>query len=183
MKFFLNLRLMLAPKAKCVNNQKGEQLVEAHNEVHIGLRRAVKDSERFVHGTRGSVAAQLGYTYDQYNNRLKMTKGTLFFSLDELIDIVDFTQSPCVAAFFADRAGFMVVEKPQIGELDSVDMFDCHLHLNAVKGLLDQTIEEAKADGVFDARERQAIAKLKGEYQAAFEAFMLKMEALYTEAK
>ncbi|EIA1766323.1 hypothetical protein K6858_001107 [Vibrio parahaemolyticus] len=148
----------------------------------MGLRTAVKDSERFVQGTRGSVAAKLGYTYDQYNNRLKMNKGTRFFSIEELVDIVDFTQSPCIAAFFADRIGFMVVEQPQLAELDSVDMFDCHLQLNAVKGLLDKAIEDAKADGVFDAAERKQIKELKAQYQSAFEAFMLKLDALYSEA-
>ncbi|TOG88719.1 YmfL family putative regulatory protein [Vibrio parahaemolyticus] len=155
--------------------------MEAQAEIHIGLRTAVKDSERFVQGTRGSVAAQLGYTYDQYNNRLKMNKGTRFFSIEELVDIVDFTQSPCIAAFFADRVGFMVVEQPQLAELDSVDMFDCHLQLNSVKGLLDKTIEEAKADGVFDAAERKQIKELKAQYQSTFEAFMLKLDALYSE--
>ncbi|WP_165311016.1 YmfL family putative regulatory protein [Vibrio ziniensis] len=157
--------------------------MEAQAEIHIGLRTAVKDSERFVQGTRGTVAANLGYSYDQYNNRLKMNKGTKFFSLEELVDIVDFTQSPCIAAFFADRAGFMVVEKPLLGKLDNVDMFDCHLHLNAVKGLLDKTIEEAKADGVFDEKERKDIAQLKREYQTTFEAFMLKLDALYAEER
>lgn len=156
--------------------------MEAQAEIHIGLRTAVKDSERFVQGTRGSVAAKLGYTYDQYNNRLKMNKGTRFFSIEELVDIVDFTQSPCIAAFFADRIGFMVVEQPQLAELDSVDMFDCHLQLNAVKGLLDKAIEDAKADGVFDAAERKQIKELKAQYQSAFEAFMLKLDALYSEA-
>ena len=155
--------------------------MEAQAEIHIGLRTAVKDSERFVQGTRGTVAAKLGYSYDQYNNRLKMNKGSKFFSLEELVDIVDFTQSPCIAAFFADRAGFMVVERPQLAELDSVDMFDCHLHLNAVKGLLDKTIDEARADGVFDAKERKAISELKNEYQATFEAFMLKLDELYSD--
>ncbi|HFG1875080.1 TPA: hypothetical protein ACGF19_004112, partial [Vibrio cholerae] len=64
-----------------------------------------------------------------------------------------------------------------------VDMFDCHLHLNAVKGLLDKAIEEAKADGVFDEKERKLIRSLKREYQATFEAFMMKLDALYSEDK
>ncbi|MGL6026887.1 MAG: YmfL family putative regulatory protein [Vibrio sp.] len=155
--------------------------MEPQTEIHIGLRTAVKDSERLVHGTRGTVAAKLGYTYDQYNNRLKMNKGSKFFSLEELVDIVDFTQSPCVAEFFAERTGCMVVEKPQPSELDSVDMFDCHLQLNAVKGLLDKAIEDAKSDGVFDAAERKQIKQLKKLYQSTFEAFMQKLNALYSE--
>ena len=157
--------------------------MEAKGEIHIGLRNAVKESERSVLGTRTTVAAMLGYNYDQYNNRLKLSKGSLFFSLEELVDIVDFTQSPCVAEFFASRSGHMVIEAPNPDELDSVDMFDCHLHLNAVKGMLDKTIEEAKEDGVFDKQERAQVAKLKKQYQTTFEAFMHKLDALYAEAK
>ncbi|ENC9835251.1 hypothetical protein ABLG28_001506 [Vibrio fluvialis] len=136
-----------------------------------------------VTGGKEAVAAVLGMSVDSFNNHLYEKKGSRFFSVDELVEMAELTSTSYVAEYFAHRVSCMVVERPRVNELDSVDMFDCHLHLNAVKGLLDQTIEEAKADGVFDARERQAIAKLKGEYQAAFEAFMLKMEVLYTEAK
>jgi hypothetical protein len=86
-----------------------------------------------------------------------------------------------VAEFFAERVNCLVVQRPCVGQLDSVDMFDCHLQLNAVKGLLDSAIDEAKKDGVFDTKEREVIDRLKHEYQATFEAFMLKLDALYSE--
>ncbi|EKO3556524.1 hypothetical protein P0E96_000724 [Vibrio metschnikovii] len=134
-----------------------------------------------VTGGKETVAAVLGMSVDSFNNHLYEKKGSRFFNVDELVEMADLTNTPYVAEYFARRVHCLVVECPSAAELDSVDMFDCHLHLNAVKGLLDQTIEEAKADGVFDAKERKAIAKLKGEYQAAFEAFMLKMDALYSK--
>lgn len=134
-----------------------------------------------ITGGKEAVAAVLGMSVDSFNNHLYEKKGSRFFSVDKLVEMADLTNTPYIAEYFACRVNCLVVERPIAAELDSVDMFDCHLHLNAAKGLLDQTIEEAKADGVFDAQERKAIAKLKGEYQAAFEAFMLKMDVLYSK--
>ncbi|ENO3965495.1 TPA: YmfL family putative regulatory protein [Vibrio vulnificus] len=136
-----------------------------------------------VTGGREAVAAVLGMSVDSFNNHLYEKKGSRFFSVDELVEIADLTSTSYVAEYFAHRVNCLVVPRPKVAELDSVDMFDCHLHLNAVKGLLDKTIEEAKADGVFDERERREIAVLKAEYQATFEAFMLKLDALYKEGK
>ncbi|MCR9495517.1 hypothetical protein NB493_08975 [Vibrio alginolyticus] len=134
-----------------------------------------------VTGGKEAVAAVLGMSIDSFNNHLYEKKGSRFFSVDELVEMAELTDTPYVAEYFANRVSCMVVEQPDVAELDTVDMFDCHLHLNAVKGLLDKTIEEAKADGVFDARERALIAQLKAEYHATFEAFMLKLDALYAE--
>ncbi|MFH0225119.1 YmfL family putative regulatory protein [Vibrio furnissii] len=136
-----------------------------------------------VTGGKETVAAVLGMTVDSFNNHLYEKKGSRFFNVDELVEMADLTNTPFVAEYFAHRVNSMVVEKPVLADLDSVDMFDCHLHLNAVKGLLDKAIEEAKDDGVFDEKERKQIRDLKREYQATFEAFMVKLDALYAEAK
>ncbi|MDF4625016.1 YmfL family putative regulatory protein [Vibrio parahaemolyticus] len=134
-----------------------------------------------VTGGKEVVAAVLGMSTDSFNNHLYEKNGSRFFNVDELVVMAELTNTSYVAKYFADRVGFMVVEQPQLAELDSVDMFDCHLQLNSVKGLLDKTIEEAKADGVFDAAERKQIKELKAQYQSTFEAFMLKLDALYSE--
>ena len=136
-----------------------------------------------VTGGKEAVAAVLGMSVDSFNNHLYEKKGSRFFNVDELVEMADLTHTPFVAEYFAHRVNSMVVGRPNLAELDSVDMFDCHLHLNAVKGLLDKPIEEAKADGVFDEQERRVISCLKQEYQATFEAFMLKLDALYSEAR
>lgn len=136
-----------------------------------------------VTGGREAVAAVLGMSVDIFNNHLYEKKGSRFFSVDELVEMAELTGTSYVAEYFAHRVNCLVVERPKATEIDNVDMFDCHLHLNAAKGLLDKTIEEAKADGVFDERERREIAVLKAEYQATFEAFMLKLDALYKEGK
>ena len=134
-----------------------------------------------ITGGKEAVAAVLGMSVDSFNNHLYEKKGSRFFSVDELVEMADLNNTRFIAEYFAHRVDCLVVEKPERGELDSVDMFDCHLQLNAVKGLLDKTIEDAKADGVFDKREQQAIHALKEQYQATFEAFMLKLEVLYSE--
>lgn len=136
-----------------------------------------------VTGGREAVAAVLGMSVDSFNNHLYEKKGSRFFSVDELVEMADLTQTPYVAEYFAERVNRMVIEQINPADLDSVDMFDCQLHLNAVKGVLDQAIEEASADGVFDAAERHRIQLLKRNYQSEFEAFMLKLDALYTEIK
>ncbi|ARR46712.1 hypothetical protein CAY59_20935 [Vibrio campbellii] len=135
-----------------------------------------------VTGGREVVAAVLGMSTDSFNNRLYEKNGSRFFNVDELVVMAELTNTSYVAKYFADRVGFMVVEQPQLTELDNVDMFDFHLQLNAVKGLLDKAIEDAKADGVFDAAERKQIKELKAQYQSTFESFMLKLDALYSEA-
>ena len=134
-----------------------------------------------VTGGKEAVAAVLGMSIDSFNNHLYEKKGSRFFTVDELVEMADLTETAFVADYFASKVGHMVVKRPEIANLDSVDMFDCHLHLNSVKGMLDKTIEEAKADGVFDREERKAIKELKQEYQATFEAFMVKLDALYAE--
>ena len=158
-----------------VNHQYQEKMVNKKEMVN----RTIAE----VTGGKEVVAAMLGMSVDSFNNHLYEKKGSRFFSVDELVEMADLTNSLYVSQFFAERAGGLVVQKPNTAELDTVDMFECHLHLNAVKGLLDQTIEEAKSDGVFDAKERQVIAALKDDYQATFEAFMLKLDSLYSEAK
>ncbi|WP_230856466.1 YmfL family putative regulatory protein [Vibrio cidicii] len=160
---------------KWVNHQIKEQMVNKKEMVNRTIAR--------VTGGREAVAAVLGMSVDIFNNHLYEKKGSRFFSVDELVEMADLTGTSYVAEYFAHRVNCLVVERPKVTEIDNVDMFDCHLHLNAAKGLLDKTIEEAKADGVFDERERQEIAALKAEYQATFEAFMLKLDALYKEKK
>jgi hypothetical protein len=135
-----------------------------------------------ITGGKEAAAAILGMSVDSFNNHLYEKPGSRFFSVDELVELADLTKTPCVAEYFAERVNCLVVPKPCLRQLDSVDMFDCHLQLNSVKGMLDSAIEEAKADGVFDKRERREIDRLKHDYQATFEAFMLKLDALYSEA-
>lgn len=147
----------------------------------INKKEMVNKTIAGVTGGKEAVAAVLGMSVDSFNNHLYEKKGSRFFSVDELVEMADLTSTPYVAEYFAERVGSMVVARPRVAQLDSVDMFDCHLQLNAVKGLLDKTIEEARADGVFDSRERKTIARLKNDYQGMFEAFMLKLDALYAE--
>ncbi|NAW99998.1 MULTISPECIES: YmfL family putative regulatory protein [unclassified Vibrio] len=134
-----------------------------------------------ITGGKEAVAAVLGMSVDSFNNHLYEKKGSRFFSVDELVEMAELTSTPFVSEYFAQRVGFLVVEAPKAKELDNIDMLDCHLQLNAVKGLLDQSIQEAKADGVFDAKERGLIEALKHDYQGMFETFMLKLDALYKE--
>jgi hypothetical protein len=135
-----------------------------------------------ITGGKETAAAILGMSVDSFNNHLYEKKGSRFFSVDELVELADVTKASIVAEYFAERVNCLVVPKPSLRQLDSVDMFDCHLQLNAVKGLLDRAIDEAKKDGVFDKQERREIDRLKHEYQATFEAFMLNLDALYSEA-
>jgi hypothetical protein len=147
----------------------------------INKKEMVNQTITGITGGKEAAAAILGMSVDSFNNHLYEKKGSRFFSVDELVELADLTKTPIVAEYFAERIGYLVVEQPRIAQLDSVDMFDCHLQLNAVKGLLDKTIDEAKKDGVFDKQERREIDRLKHEYQATFEAFMLKLDALYSE--
>ncbi|WP_027697222.1 YmfL family putative regulatory protein [Vibrio litoralis] len=132
-------------------------------------------------GEQADGAALLNMNLNKFSNHLRQVKGMNFFQFDELVEMTVTSQTPYIAQYFAERINHLVVPMPEVGELDSVDMFDCHLQLNAIKGMLDKAIEDAKADGVFDANERKNIKELKQKYQATFEAFMLKLDALYAE--
>ncbi|WP_456295255.1 hypothetical protein M1D72_01365 [Vibrio sp. AK197] len=130
-------------------------------------------------GGRKEAAAELGMTKDIFENHLYERNGSRFFSVDQLLELADITQTPFVAQYFAEQCGYFLVQQPKATELDSEDMFDCHIQLNAVKGLLDKTVHEAAKDGVFDSKERKLIHKLKNRYQSTFEGFMLKLDRLY----
>lgn len=130
-------------------------------------------------GTLDDVAEVLDMNIHQLKNRLYNKKGQ-DLSCEHLLELTVQSNSPAIAQYFASAIGQVVVDLPE-PDIDTVDMFECQLKLNAVKGLLDMTIEEARKDGVIDAEERQRIDKLKVKYQAMFEGFMLGLDSLYTE--
>ncbi|TVO37428.1 hypothetical protein FOF44_07115 [Vibrio algivorus] len=132
-------------------------------------------------GTLDDVAEVLNMNIHQLKNRLYNKKGQ-DLTCEQLLELTVQSNSSAIAQYFAGAIGQVVVDLPE-PDIDTVDMFECQLKLNAVKGLLDMTIEEARKDGVLDAEERQRISKLKMQFQAMFEGFMFGLDSLYAEQK
>ncbi len=131
-------------------------------------------------GTLDDVADVLGMNIHQLKNRLYNKKGQ-DLSCEHLLELTVQSNSSAIAQYFASAIGQVVVALPE-PDIDTVDMFECQLKLNAVKGLLDMTIEEARKDGVIDQEERKQIDELKTQFQAMFEGFMMNLDSLYTES-
>ncbi|HDM7598212.1 TPA: hypothetical protein PZ808_003154, partial [Staphylococcus aureus] len=61
-----------------------------------------------VTGGKEAVAAVLGMSIDIFNNHLYEKKGSRFFSVDELVEMAELTNTPYVAEYFANRVSCMV---------------------------------------------------------------------------
>lgn len=148
----------------------------------MNKKEMVTKSIQNVTGGREAVAAMLGMSVDSFNNHLYEKKGSRFFNVDELALIASLDNTVYVADFFARQTGHLVVEMPNVSELDNVELFELQLKLNGVKGLLDKTISEALVDGKIDQVERKAITEIKRQYMAVFETSMNALDAVYGES-
>ncbi|MDO6707957.1 YmfL family putative regulatory protein [Photobacterium sp. 1_MG-2023] len=147
----------------------------------VNKKEMVTKSIQDVTGGREAVAAMLGMSVDSFNNHLYEKKGSRFFTVDELALIASLDNTPYIAEFFAMQTGHLVVEMPNVSDLDNVELFELQLKLNGVKGLLDKTISEALVDGKIDKVERKAITEIKRQYMAVFETSMNALDAVYGE--
>lgn len=130
-------------------------------------------------GGKEAVAAAIGLSVDGFNNRLYEKKGQSFFSFDELEALATLKDSPAVSEYFGQKTGHLVIEQPSIGDLDSQELYECEMAVNAKHGALSITIYEAELDGVYTKEELKQIEDLERQYIAAFAALNQKKKQLF----
>lgn len=110
--------------------------------------------------SRQGMAADLGMTIDQFNNRLHRKCNSLFFTADDLIRMEDISGTSFVAEFFANRRGLTLVDVSSVSAVDKVDLFDIEMQSKAAAGELAIAKVEAAADGVIDRGELKNLSRL-----------------------
>lgn len=119
-----------------------------------------------IAGGRSAVAAFLGFSTAELNNRLYQTKGQRFKN-EELIAIQqEFGCSQFIEALCLEAGGRFVPDTHE-DDLDAVEMANIQLHELSARGLLFEALESALADGEITSDEEDQIRKLLNKHLAA----------------
>lgn len=125
--------------------------------VEQSLKEVVKAMCKVVPGGREAMAGALGMTMTQFNNNLYEKNGCRFFEVVELEAMEDISGTSALADYFAKRRGALLVEVPNLVDLDRVDLFSRAMRTAAARGQVDQIIEQALEDGVIEKYEAEEI--------------------------
>ncbi|XUA20690.1 YmfL family putative regulatory protein [Citrobacter sp. OP27] len=134
-------------------------------------------------GGREAMAGALGMTVTQFNNNLYEKNGCRFFEVNELEAMEDISNTSYLADYFAKRRGALLVEMPQMEELDRVDLFSRAMRTSAARGQVDQIIENALEDGVIEQYEAQEIREHHRRHLAAREEEIAAIISLFSRKK
>ncbi len=110
-----------------------------------------------VPGGREAMAGALGMSVTQFNNNLYEKNGCRFFEVNELEAMEDISNTSLPADYFAQRRGALLVDVPQMEDLDRVDLFTRAMRTAAARGQVDQIIQKAPEDGVIEPHEADEI--------------------------
>lgn len=122
-----------------------------------GIKQAVKDMCKFLPGGREAMAGALGMSIATFNNNLYEKSGCRFFELHELEAMEDLSGSSILADYFARRRGALLVDIPKFEDLDQVELFTKSVQTAAMRGRVDQIIQQALDDDVIDQQEAEEI--------------------------
>jgi len=106
------------------------------------------------------MAADLGMTIDQFNNRLHRKCNSLFFTVDDLMRMEDISGTHLLADYFASRQGLTLVDIASVSSVDKVDLYDIEMQSKAAAGELAIAKVQAVADGVIDRVELKTLSRL-----------------------
>lgn len=125
----------------------------------VDLQKLVIQVCKEFSGTNTQIAEQMGVSYSEFNNRLHMKNGTLFFTLDQLARMQHVVNQPFLADYFAGQFGMLVVNNPLPEEIDNVELFSIQLRADAARGKVAQAKMDAEEDGVVDKQELKHISQ------------------------
>lgn len=91
--------------------------------VEPSLKEVVKAMCKAYPGGREAMAGALGMSVTQFNNNLYEKNGCRFFEVNELEAMEDISNTSLLADYFAQRRGALLVDVPQLEDLDRVDLF------------------------------------------------------------
>lgn len=124
------------------------------------LNEAVSQMCKSLPQGRNGMAAALGMTIDQFNNRLHRKCNSLFFTVDDLMRMEEISGTSFLAEFFANRHGLTLVDVSAVNDVDKVELFDIEMRANAAAGELAIAKQMAAEDGVIDQKELKTLSRL-----------------------
>ncbi|MFD1801296.1 YmfL family putative regulatory protein [Mixta tenebrionis] len=151
--------------------------------VEQSLKEVVKAMCKVVPGGREAMAGALGMTMTQFNNNLYEKNGCRFFEVVELEAMEDISGTSALADYFAHRRGALLVEVPNLEDLDRVDLFSRAMRTAAARGQVDQIIEQALEDGVIEKHEADEIYEHHRRHLAAREEEIRAIVTLFGRKK
>ncbi|MEC5321486.1 YmfL family putative regulatory protein [Brenneria populi subsp. brevivirga] len=149
----------------------------------VDIKETVKAMCKALPGGRQAMAGALGMTVDQFNNNLYEKNGCRFFEHHELEAMEDLSGTNLLTEYFARRRGLLLVDVPKFDDLDRVELYSRSVYTAAMRGQVDQMINEAIEDGVIDEHEAKEITSLHTRHLAAREAEIRCMLALFGRNK
>ncbi|ENF9938720.1 hypothetical protein ABR461_004577 [Enterobacter hormaechei] len=151
--------------------------------VEPSLKEVVKAMCKAYPGGREAMAGALGMSVTQFNNNLYEKNGCRFFEVNELEAMEDISNTALLADYFARRRGVLLVDVPQLEDLDRVDLFDRAMRTSAARGRVDTVIQRALEDGVIERHEAEEINEYHRLHLAAREEEIRAIVALFSRKK
>ncbi|EPC0968385.1 YmfL family putative regulatory protein [Enterobacter hormaechei] len=151
--------------------------------VEPSLKEVVKAMCKAYPGGREAMAGALGMSVTQFNNNLYEKNGCRFFEVNELEAMEDISNTSLLADYFARRRGALLVDVPQLEDLDRVDLFDRAMRTSAARGRVDTVIQRALEDGVIERHEAEEINEYHRRHLAAREKEIRAIVALFSRKK
>ncbi|KGQ44492.1 YmfL family putative regulatory protein [Gallibacterium anatis] len=122
-----------------------------------------------IPGGRAAVAAFLGFSTNELNNRLYQTKGQRFKN-EELIAIQqEFNCTHFIEELCRASGGHFVPNAKDADELDKVELADLQLHELSARGFLFSILEQALQDGEITSDEEDKIRRALNKHLTATE--------------
>lgn len=132
-----------------------------------GIKQVIKDMCKVIPGGREAMAGALGMNITTFNNNLYEKNGCRFFEIHELEAMEDLSGTSLLADYFATRRGALLVDIPKFDDLDQVELFTKSVQTAAMRGHVDQMIQQALEDGVIDEKEAEEINHFHRRHLAA----------------
>ena len=151
--------------------------------VEQSLKEVVKAMCKAYPGGREAMAGALGMSVAQFNNNLYEKNGCRFFEVNELEAMEDISNTSLLADYFARRRGALLVDVPQLEDLDRVDLFTRAMRTAAARGQVDQIIQKALEDGVIEPHEAEEIHEHHRRHLAAREEEIAAIITLFARKK
>ncbi|EFN4619258.1 hypothetical protein JKL13_000221 [Escherichia coli] len=144
------------------------------------MKEVVKAMCKAYPGGRQAMAGALGMSETQFNNNLYEKNGCRFFEVTELEAMEDISNTSFLADYFAKRRGALLVDVPNLDDLDRVDLFSRAMRTAVARGQVDQIIQKALEDGVIEKHEAEEIQEHHRRHLAAREEEIRAIVALFS---
>ena len=132
-------------------------------------------------GGRECASARLGYELKRFDNHVYENAGSRPLSYDQIRLLERDAGTTFLPEFIANLYGGMYVPLVAPEDLDNVELYTRSVNTAAKRGVVDQIIEKALADGAIEEDEAKAILQAHSRYQAARHAEVIATISLHSK--